>query len=121
GPPPVERTRVLVGCEWLARRGLVGLVALTVMMPVLMSAAAIVLALVLRVGEYLFGDMVKRRQVRGSSAADPLLVVLGTPWALIKATLVSLVQVPLAILFGVCVWGVLRWGGGMGVNEAASY
>lgn len=118
---PSERKRYLVGSQFVALLGLVALVALTVMMPVLMSAAAIVLALVLRVGEYLFGDMVKRRQVRGSSAADPLLVVLGTPWALIKATLVSLVQVPLAILFGVCVWGVLRWGGGMGVNEAASY
>jgi hypothetical protein len=59
--------------------------------------------------------------VRGSSAADPLLVLVGTPWALVKASLVTLVHVPLAALFGVCVWGVLRWGGGMGVNEAAAW
>ncbi|TXK43508.1 protein kinase [Nonomuraea sp. C10] len=119
--PPRERKRYLAGSQFVALLGLVTLVALAVMMPVMVSAIAIVLALVLRVGEYLFGDMVQRRQVRGSSAADPLLVLVGTPWALIKATLVSVVQVPLAILFGVCVWGVLRWGGGMGVNEAAAY
>ncbi|MFG1945038.1 protein kinase [Nonomuraea sp. NPDC048826] len=119
--PPGERKRYLVGSQFVALLALVTLIALAVMMPVMVSAIAIVLALVLRVGEYLFGDMVQRRQVRGSSAADPLLVVVGTPWALVKATLVSVVQVPLAILFGVCVWGVLRWGGGMGVNEAAAY
>ncbi|MGI5273833.1 serine/threonine-protein kinase [Nonomuraea sp. CA-218870] len=125
-PPPAhtpsgERKRYLVGSQFVALLALVTLVALAVMMPVMVSAIAIVLALVLRVGENLFGDMVQRRQVRGSSAADPLLVLVGTPWALVKAALVSVVQVPLAILFGVCVWGVLRWGGGMGVNEAAAY
>jgi hypothetical protein len=87
----------------------------------MVGAVAIALAVVFRVGEYLFGDMVKRRQTRGSSAADPLLVLVGTPWALIKASLVSLVHVPLAIAFGACVWGVLRWGGGLGTNEAAAY
>src|SRR5690606_17413684 len=119
--PPAERKRYLVGSQFVALLCLVTLVAFAVMMPVMVSAVAIVLALVLRVGEHLFGGMVKRPQIRGSSAADPLLVIVGTPWALIKAALVSVVQVPLSILFGVCVWGVLRWGGGMGVNEAAAY
>jgi hypothetical protein len=91
------------------------------MMPVMVGAVAIALALVLRLGEYLFGDLVKRRQVRGSSAADPLLALVGTPWALVKSALVTAVHVPLALLFGICVWGVLHWAGQMDVNEAASY
>ena len=119
--PPAERKRYLVGSQFVGLLLLVTLAALAVMLPVAVSAVAVALALVLRVGEYLFGDMVKRRQVRGSSAADPLLVLVGTPWALVKAALVTLVHVPLALMFGVCVWGVLRWGGGMSVNAAAAY
>ncbi|MDF2708313.1 MAG: serine/threonine protein kinase [Nonomuraea muscovyensis] len=119
--PPGERKRYLVGSQLTGVLLLVTLAALTVMMPVTVGAVAVAIALVLRVGEYLFGDLLKRRQVRGSSAADPLLVLVGTPWALVKASLVTLVHVPLAALFGVCVWGVLRWGGGMGVNEAAAW
>ncbi|MER6947009.1 serine/threonine-protein kinase [Nonomuraea sp. NPDC000554] len=119
--PPAERKRYLVGSQLVGMLLLVMLVALAVMLPVAVSAIAVALALVLRVGEYLFGDLVKRRQVRGSSAADPLLALVGTPWALVKATLVTLVHVPLSVMFGVCVWGLLRWGGGMSVNEAASY
>ncbi|WP_336205947.1 serine/threonine-protein kinase [Nonomuraea sp. LPB2021202275-12-8] len=119
--PAAERKRYLVGSQFVALLLLVTLIALAVMMPVVVGAVAIALAVVFRVGEYLFGDMVKRRQVRGSSAADPLLVLVGTPWALVKASLVSLVHVPLAIAFGACVWGVLRWGGGFSVNDAAAY
>ncbi|HUR07488.1 MAG TPA: serine/threonine-protein kinase [Nonomuraea sp.] len=119
--PPAERKRYLVGSQFVGLLLLVTLTALTVMLPVAVSAVAVALALVLRVGEYLFGDMVKRRQVRGSSAADPLLVLVGTPWALVKAALVTLVHVPLSLMFGVCVWGALRWGGGMSVNDAAAY
>ncbi|WP_433516007.1 serine/threonine-protein kinase [Nonomuraea sp. CA-143628] len=119
--PPAERKRYLVGSQFVGLLLLVTLTALAAVLPVAVSAVAVALALVLRVGEYLFGDMVKRRQVRGSSAADPLLVLVGTPWALVKAALVTLVHVPLALAFGACVWGVLRWGGGMSVNHAAAY
>ncbi|MEV0312129.1 serine/threonine protein kinase [Nonomuraea fuscirosea] len=119
--PPSERRRYLFGSQVVGLLLLVTLVALTVLMPVMVGAVALALALVLRIGEYLFGDMVKRRQVRGSSAADPLLVLVGTPWALIKSALVTLVHAPLALLFGVCVWGVLRWGGQLDINEAAAY
>ncbi|MFC4112457.1 serine/threonine-protein kinase [Nonomuraea zeae] len=119
--PPAERKKYLFGSQLVGLLLLVTLVALTVMMPVMAGAVALALALVLRIGEYLFGDLVKRRQVRGNSAADPLLVLVATPWALIKSALVTAVHAPLALLFGVCVWGVLHWAGGMGVNEAASY
>ncbi|GAA2213171.1 hypothetical protein GCM10009850_086330 [Nonomuraea monospora] len=119
--PPSERKRYLFGSQVVGLLLLVTLVALTVMMPVMAGAVAVALALVLRLGEYLFGDLVKRRQVRGSSAADPLLALVGTPWALVKSALVTLVHVPLALLFGVCVWGVLYWAGRLGVNEAAAY
>ncbi|WP_188191569.1 serine/threonine-protein kinase [Nonomuraea sp. SYSU D8015] len=119
--PPAERKRYLFGAQLTGLLLLVTLVALTVMMPVMVGAVAIALALVLRLGEYLFGDLVKRRQVRGSSAADPLLALVGTPWALVKSALVTAVHVPLALLFGVCVWGVLHWLGGMSFNVAASY
>ncbi|MEV0378474.1 serine/threonine-protein kinase [Nonomuraea sp. NPDC050643] len=118
---PAERRKYLFGSQLVGLLLLVTLVALTVMMPVMVGAVAVALALVLRIGEYLFGDLVKRRQVRGSSAADPLLAVVGTPWALVKSALVTVVHVPLALLFGVCVWGVLHWAGQMGVNEAASW
>jgi hypothetical protein len=119
--PPAERKRYLVGSQLIGLLLLVTLVALTVLMPVAVGAVAIALAVVLRVGEYLFGDLVARRQVRGSSAADPLLAVVGTPWALVKAALVTVVHVPLCALFGVCVWGVLRWGANVDVNDAAAY
>ncbi|SDK12115.1 serine/threonine-protein kinase [Nonomuraea jiangxiensis] len=122
-PPaqPAERKRYLFGSQVVGLLLLVTLVALTVMMPVVVGAVAVALALVLRIGEYLFGDLVKRRQVRGSSSADPLLVLVGTPWALVKSVLVTLVHVPLALLFGVCAWGVLHWAGGMDTDPAAAY
>ncbi|MBF8186463.1 serine/threonine protein kinase [Nonomuraea sp. K274] len=119
--PPAERKRYLFGSQLVGLLMLVTLIALTVMMPVTVGAIAVALALVLRLGEYLFGDLVKRRQVRGNSAADPLLALVGTPWALVKSALVTAVHVPLALLFGVCVWGVLYWAGRMGVNDAAAY
>ncbi|MET7334017.1 serine/threonine-protein kinase [Nonomuraea sp. NPDC005650] len=119
--PPSERKRYLFGSQIVGLLLLVTLVALTVMMPVMFGAIAVALALVLRLGEYLFGDLVKRRQMRGSSSADPLLAVVGTPWALVKSALVTAVHVPLALLFGLCVWGLLYWVGGMDVNEAASF
>ncbi|MGI5287320.1 serine/threonine-protein kinase [Nonomuraea polychroma] len=119
--PPAERKKYLFGSQFTGLLLLITLVALTVMMPVMVGAVAVVLAVVLRLGEYLFGDLVKRRQIRGSSGSDPLLVVVGTPWALVKSALVTAVHVPLALLFGVCVWGVLHWAGRMGVNEAAAY
>ncbi|NJP90234.1 serine/threonine protein kinase [Nonomuraea sp. FMUSA5-5] len=119
--PPSERKRYLFGSQVVGLLLLVTLVAVTVMMPVMAGAVAVALALVLRLGEYLFGDLVKRRQARGSSAADPLLALVGTPWALVKSALVTAVHVPLSLLFGVCVWGVLYWAGKMGVNEAAAY
>ncbi|SEM88480.1 serine/threonine-protein kinase [Nonomuraea pusilla] len=119
--PPGERRRYVFGAQFTGLLLLVTLIAMTVMMPVMVGAVAVALALVLRMGGYLFGDLVKRRQLRGSSAADPLLAVVGTPWALVKAGLVTMVHVPLAALFGMCVWGLLRWGGGMTVNDAAAY
>ncbi|MFI7639580.1 serine/threonine-protein kinase [Nonomuraea sp. NPDC049400] len=119
--PPAERKRYLFGSQFVGLLLLVTLVALTVMMPVMVGAVAVALALVLRLGEYLFGDLAKRRQIRGSSSADPLLAVAGTPWALVKSALMTVVHVPLALLFGLCVWGALRWVGQMGFNEAASF
>ncbi|WP_327089798.1 serine/threonine protein kinase [Nonomuraea sp. NBC_01738] len=121
-PPPAERRRYVAGSQFIGLLLLVTMIALTVMMPVAVGAAAVAIALVLRVGEYLFGEMMNRRRMRGGgSSADPLLALVGTPWALVKAALVTIVHVPLSLMFGVCVWGLLRWGGGMGVNEAASY
>ncbi|MEV4107045.1 serine/threonine-protein kinase [Nonomuraea sp. NPDC049695] len=119
--PPAERKKYLFGSQVVGLLLLVTLVALTVMMPVMVGVVAVALALVLRLGEYLFGDLVKRRQMRGNSSADPLLAVVGTPWALVKSALVTAVHVPLALLFGMCVWGALYWAGKMSVNEAASF
>jgi serine/threonine protein kinase len=100
---------------------LVLLVAAACALPVVVSAIAIVAAVCLRVAEYLFGDLADRRKVRGSSGADPLLAVLGTPWALLRAAFATLVHVPLAAMFGMCVWGVLAYGAGMTTDEAAAY
>lgn len=120
--PPGERKRFVVGSQLVGFLLLVGLTAMTVMVPVTVGAVAIALAVVLRVGEYLFGEMVNRRQARGGgSSADALLAIVGTPWALVKAALMTLVHVPLALAFGAIVWGILRWGGGMSINGAAAY
>ncbi|MFD0658411.1 serine/threonine-protein kinase [Thermocatellispora tengchongensis] len=103
--PPRERTPYRVGHPILAATLLVVITGAACMYPVLVSAFAIVLVLCLRVGENLFGDIAERRRVRGSSGADPVIAVLGTPWALIRATLGTLVHVPLSVMFGMCVWG----------------
>ncbi|WP_214104635.1 serine/threonine-protein kinase [Acrocarpospora catenulata] len=118
-PQPGERYR--------ARHPVLALLLLTVLVaaaclvPVIVSLTAIALVLCLRVGNYLFGDLADRRQVRGASGADPVLAVLGTPWALIKAVFATLFQVPLAVMFGMCVWGGLVYGAGLTTDAAAGY
>ncbi|MFF4993340.1 protein kinase [Streptosporangium saharense] len=127
-PPPApqplpreQRPRYRTGHPLAAALLLAILVGLACVLPVVVSAFALVAVLCLRVGEYLFGDLAERRSVRGNSAADPLLALVGTPWALIKAFLATLVTAPLAAMFGMCVWGALRFVGNMGPNPAAAY
>ncbi|GAT67616.1 serine/threonine protein kinase [Planomonospora sphaerica] len=96
-------------------------VGLACVLPVAVSAIALVAVLCLRVGENLFGDLAERRSVRGSSASDPLLVLVGTPWALLKAATATLLTGPLAAMFGMCVWGALVYIGKMGTDQAAAY
>ncbi|OPG14608.1 serine/threonine-protein kinase [Microbispora sp. GKU 823] len=105
----------------LAALLLATIVALACLLPVVVSLFAVVAALCLRVGQYLLGDLADRRAARGSSGADPLLAVLGTPWALIKAGLATVVQVPLAVMFAMCVWGGFRYLGGVRPDPAAAY
>ncbi|MEU4541282.1 serine/threonine-protein kinase [Streptosporangium sp. NPDC023825] len=97
------------------------LVALACMLPVVVSVFALAAALCLRVGEHLFGDLAQRRSIRGSSASDPLLAVLGTPWALIRSAFGTLVTGLLSAMFGMCVWGFLVYAGDMNKNLAAAY
>jgi hypothetical protein len=120
-PSPSGQQRYRTGHPILAAMLLAVLVAAACLLPVIVSLFAIVAVLCLRVGNYLFGDLTERRQSRGSSGADPVLAVLGTPWALIKATLATLVQVPLSIMFGMCVWGALVYGAGQNTDTAAGY
>lgn len=105
----------------LAALLLATLVALACLLPVVVSLFAVVAALCLRVGQYLLGDLADRRATRGSSGADPLLAVLGTPWALIKAGLATVVQVPLAVMFAMCAWGGFHYIGGVRPDPAAAY
>ncbi|GAA0377104.1 hypothetical protein GCM10009530_29620 [Microbispora corallina] len=116
-----DRPRYRAGHPVLAAMLLATLVALACLVPVVVCLFAVVAVLCLRVGHYLLGDLAERRSVRGSSGADPLLAVLGTPWALIKAGLATLVQVPLAAMFAMCVWGGLVYLGGMKTDPAAAY
>ncbi|GLW06163.1 hypothetical protein Misp01_12930 [Microtetraspora sp. NBRC 13810] len=120
-PPEERRPPYRVGHPLLAVLLLAIIVGAACLFPVVVSAFAVVAVLCLRVGEYLFGDLADRRSARGSSGADPLLVVLGTPWALIRAVLGTVVHVPLAAMFGMCVWGVLAYPGGMSTDVAAAY
>ncbi|AWS46473.1 protein kinase [Streptosporangium sp. 'caverna'] len=119
--PPEDRPRYRTGHPLAAGLLLTILVALACVLPVVVSAFALVAALCLRVGEYLFGDLAQRRSIRGNSATDPLLALLGAPWALIKAGLATLVTAPLAAMFGMCVWGGLVYVGQMKTNPAAAY
>ncbi|MGV9772986.1 protein kinase domain-containing protein [Streptosporangium sp. NPDC003464] len=118
---PQNRPRYRTGHPLAAVLLLTILVALACVRPVMVSAFALVAALCLRVGEYLFGDLAQRRSVRGNSATDPLLLVLGTPWALIKALLATLITAPLAAMFGMCAWGGLVYIGKMETDPAAAY
>ncbi|WP_406312357.1 serine/threonine protein kinase [Streptosporangium sp. NBC_01639] len=119
--PPQDRPRYRTGHPLAALLLLTIVVALACVLPVMVSAFALVAVACLRVGEYLFGDLAQRRSVRGNSATDPLLAVLGTPWALIKAVLATLLTAPLAAMFGMCVWGVLAYGVKMDTDPAAAY
>ncbi|GII02726.1 serine/threonine-protein kinase [Planobispora takensis] len=123
-PPPAprqERPPYRTGHPLAAALLLTIVVALACVLPVVVSVSALVAVLCLRVGEYLFGDLAQRRSVRGNSASDPLIALVGTPWALIKAGVATLITGPLAAMFGMCVWGALVYIGNMGTDRAAAY
>ncbi|MDH2427660.1 serine/threonine-protein kinase [Sphaerisporangium sp. TRM90804] len=125
-PPAPDRPRYRAGHPVLAALLLVVAVAGARMLPVLVGTLMVVVVLCLRVGEYLWADLAQRRSIRGNSASDPLLLVLGTPWALLKAGLMTLVVTPLAGMFALCVWGVLYYlagfnGSSSGADTAAAY
>ncbi|MBG0832257.1 serine/threonine protein kinase [Planomonospora sp. ID67723] len=120
-PPRQDRPPYRTGHPLAGALLLTIVVALACVLPVVVSAAALVAAVCLRVGEYLFGDLAQRRSVRGSSASDPLIALVGTPWALIKAGAVTMVSGPLAAMFGMCVWGALVYIGQMDTDPAAAY
>jgi len=117
--PPRERYRA--SHPLAAALLLTILVALACMLPVVVSVFALAAALCLRVGEHLFGELTQRRSIRGSSASDPLLAVLGTPWALIRSAFGTLMSAALSVMFGMCVWGFLVYAGDMNKNFAAAY
>ncbi|GGK71081.1 hypothetical protein Sme01_26970 [Sphaerisporangium melleum] len=124
GPEPrrdPDRPRYRAGHPVLAALMLAVAVAGARLLPVLVSVLMVVVVLCLRVGEHLWSDLAERRSVRGASTSDPLMAVLGTPWALIRATLSTVLITPLAALFATCVWGGLRFAAGMGTDEAASF
>ncbi|RCG32278.1 serine/threonine protein kinase [Sphaerisporangium album] len=116
-----DRPRYRAGHPLLSALLLVVAVAFARMVPVLGCVFMVVVVLCLRVGEHLWGDLADRRAVRGSSASDPLLAVLGTPWALIKSALATLVITPLAAMFGVCAWGALHYMANMDGDSAAAW
>ncbi|GAA3839507.1 hypothetical protein GCM10022226_72280 [Sphaerisporangium flaviroseum] len=120
GPEP-ERPRYRTGHPLLSALLLAVAVGGARMLPVLVSVLMVVVVLCLRVGEYLWSDLAQRRSVRGNSASDPLLAVLGTPWALIRAGLMTLVVTPLAAMFALCVWGALYFMAGMTTDTAAAF
>jgi len=94
------------------------LVALACVLPVLVSAFAVVAVLCLRVANHLLGDLADRRSASGG---DALFVLLGTPWALIRATFSTIVSLPVAAMFAMIVWGALTYLGGMTADVAAAY
>jgi len=118
---PGERAAIRERHPMLAALLLVILVALACMVPVTVSLFAIVATFCLRVGYHLFGEVSRRRAVRGSSITDPFFVIFRTPWAVVKSGLATLVHVPLAAMFAMCVWGVLTYIGRLGTDPAAAY
>ncbi|MFI6507419.1 protein kinase [Streptosporangium sp. NPDC050855] len=117
--PPRERYRAahpLAGMLLLTI-----LVALACVLPVVVGVFAVAAALCLRVGEYLFADLAQRRSIRGNSAGDPLLALVGTPWALIRSAFATAITAGVSIMLGMCVWGFLVYAGDMNRNFAAAY
>jgi serine/threonine protein kinase len=119
--PERDRPPYRTGHPLLAALLLVVAVTGARMLPVLVGVFMVVAVLCLRVGEYLWSDLAQRRSVRGNSASDPLLALLGTPWALIKAALMTIVVTPLAGMFALCVWGALHFLAGLTTDTAAAY
>jgi hypothetical protein len=114
---PVYRTRHPI----IAALLLTILVALACVLPVPVSAFAVVAALCLRVADHLLSGLADRRSLGGGSAGDGLWVLLGTPWALVKATLATIVTLPVAAIFALIVWGALTYIGGLTTDVAAAY
>ncbi|MEO3808489.1 protein kinase [Sphaerisporangium sp. B11E5] len=107
--PREQRPPYRTGHPLLAALLLVIAVAGARMLPVLVASLMVVVAMCLRVGEYLWADLAQRRSIRGSSPSDPLLAVLGTPWALVKSVFATLFATLVALMFGVLVWGALYY------------
>ncbi|GAA1266917.1 hypothetical protein GCM10009677_19090 [Sphaerisporangium rubeum] len=116
--PREQRPPYRTGHPLLAALLLVTVVAGARMLPVLVSTLMVVVVMCLRVGEYLWADLAQRRSIRGSSPSDPLLAVLGTPWALVKAAFATLFASTVALMFGVLVWGALYYLAGF--NDTSS-
>ncbi|GAB1822008.1 protein kinase domain-containing protein [Herbidospora sp. RD11066] len=119
--PQPDRPRYKTSHPVMAGLMLAVLIGAACLLPVMVSLFAIVLVLCLRVGNSLFGDMSERRSIRGTSSSDPMRAVLGTPWALLKAVLATLIHVPLGILFGICAWGVCHYLVDMTSDRAAAF
>ncbi len=98
------------------------LVGAACLLPVMVSLFAIVLVLCLRVGNSLIGDLSERRSIQGHQRLRPDARRARNPVGPGQGGAGDRsIHVPLGILFGICVWGVLRYGGGLTTDGAAAY
>ncbi len=79
-------------------------IAVSVMLPVAGTIAALVAITLLRAGDRAQSALAVRRSVRGPSAADVLVGVLTVPWAIARSVLTLALLAPLAALVAAVVF-----------------
>ncbi len=97
-PEPERRHHPVVDGLLLAATCVLGLVA-----PFFMMITVLVALVVLRVANDVDRRMVDRRSRQGSQSVDAMVVSAGLPWYVLRATLVTLLALPLALLAAVVV------------------
>ena len=100
-PPPGSATAAHTGFKRLLTLLTVGIgVAVSVLLPVAGPLAFLVLIVLLRTADLAHSGFTKRRSAQGVRATDVPLMIIKTPWAVLRALFGSLLLAPLALTCG---------------------
>ena len=103
-PPPSAAASGHAGFKRLLALLTVGIgVAVSVLLPVAGPLAFLILIVLLRTADLAHSGFTKRRSTQGARATDVPLMIIKTPWAVLRALFGSLLLAPLALTCGAIV------------------